>query len=440
MWLDARALFATSASLYYGADIQLKQDSAMTNVADRAIPWEVEELQSLLAAPAKPEPTFIMSPPGGGALIGFGGGVPDAPTFPVAQIEEAVRTVLRREPAPALEYLAGGPIGVPELRQTIIDRIEPEQGVALGIENVTVTSGAAAALDNVFRTFLDPGDVMLVEAPTYMGAVRNARATGCRFVSVPMDGDGLNVDALETTLADLTRRGQRAKLLYTIPTFQNPGGTTLPLARRERLLEICARYKVLVFEDDAYGDLRFTDEILPSLFTLAQGRGVLRTGTISKTIAPGLRVGWIKGQKPLIDALVRMRFDNGSSPFVQRVVNAYVAAGSFEPHVAKMRGVYKAKYQTMDAALGEHLARYATWTEPKGGFFVWVKLPGGVDCLDLQKRGWDAGIAFVPGTACFTDGSGRDHIRLAYSSVNHDEIRDGIARLGRIIDEARAAQ
>jgi 2-aminoadipate transaminase len=414
----------------------------MTNVADpaAATPWEVAELQSLLSTPARPEPTFVMSPPGAGKLIGFGGGVPDAPTFPVAQIEEAVRTVLRREPAPALEYLSGGPIGVPELRQAIIDRIEPEVGVDLNIDNVTITSGAASALDNVFRTFLDPGDVMLVEAPTYMGAVRNARATGCRFVPVPMDSDGLIVEALEETLERLAREGTRAKLLYTIPTFQNPAGVTLTTERRRRLLDVCARYKVLVFEDDAYGELRFTDERFTSLFSLAGGRGVIRTGTISKTIAPGLRIGWIKAQKPLIDALVRMRFDNGASPFNQRVVNAYVEAGCFEPHVEKMRGVYKAKFEAMDAALGEHLARHASWTEPKGGFFVWVALPAGVDCVDLQRRGWDAGIAFVPGTACFTDGGGRGHLRLAYSSVNHDEIRDGIARLGRVLEEALAAR
>lgn len=403
-------------------------------------PWEVADLDRLLAAPARPEPTYTLTPPGGGKLIGFGGGVPDAPTFPVAQLEEAVRTVLRREPAPALEYLSGGPIGVPALRQTIIDRIEPEPGVPLGIENVTITSGAAAALDNIFRTFLDPGDILLVEAPTYMGAIRNARATQCRFVPVPMDSEGLIVEALEETLAALAARGERPKLFYTIPTFQNPGGTTLPLARRERLLDVCQRYRVLVVEDDAYGELRFTEERLPSLFTLAQGRGVIRCGTVSKTIAPGLRIGWIKGQKPIIDALVRMRFDNGTSPFVQRVVVAYVEAGAFEPHVEKMRGVYKAKFETMDAALGEHLGRYATWTEPKGGFFIWVKLPEGVDSVDLQRRAWAAGLTFVPGIACYTDGSGHDHIRLAFSSVSHDEIREGIARLGRIVEEALAAR
>lgn len=400
--------------------------------------WDVADLQRLLAEPARSAAGWTRLSPVDRPVIPLTAGVPDDATFPAAEIEAAVRTVLAREAPAALAYLLGTPQGEPELRRLVVETIEPEPGLQLSPANVTITSGAAQALENVMRTFLDPGDVVLVEAPTYGGAVRTAQGSSACFASVPMDDQGMRMDALADTLARLEREGRRPKLIYTIPTFHNPAGTTMPLERRRQFVEIAARHRVLILEDDAYSRMRFAGEPLPSLFALAGGHGVLRCGTISKTIAPGLRVGWIKGQPELIDALVRMRFDNGTSPFAQRVVCAYVESGVFEPHVEQMRAIYGQKFEAMDAALGEHLGRRCSWNEPRGGFYIWLKLPAGVDCEELLSVAWDEGVSFFPGTSFYTDADGRDHLRLAYSAVGLDQIREGVARLGRALARVAA--
>ncbi|MHB8576217.1 MAG: aminotransferase-like domain-containing protein [Dehalococcoidia bacterium] len=403
-----------------------------------ALPWDVAALERLLAGPARTATGWSGAPPLNKPLVPFTAGVPDAPTFPVAEIGAAVQTVLSREAAPALEYLLGTPQGEPALRELVVSRMEPEPGLQLSAANVTITNGAAQALAHIFQTFLDPSDGVIVESPSYAGAIRAARGAAATLVPVPMDEHGLRIDALDDTLERLAAAGQRPKLIYAIPTFHNPAGVTMPLERRRQLIEVAARHQVLIVEDDAYGELRYTGEPIPSVFALAGGIGVLRCGTISKTIAPGLRVGWIKGQPAVIDALVRMRFDNGTSPFAQRIVVAYVEAGAFEPHVELMRGVYKRKYETMDAALGEYCGRYTTWTEPDGGFFIWMKLPDSVDCLAMQEVAWDEGVGYFPGTSFFTDGQGHDFIRLAFSAVTIDQIHEGCARLGRTLARATA--
>ncbi len=400
--------------------------------------WSESDIQRLLSGPARAATGWSGAPPAGKPIIPFTAGVPDAPTFPVAEIGAAVRTVLERNAVPALEYLLGTPGGVESLRRLVVDRMEPEPGLTLTDANVTITSGSAQAFANVAQTLLEPGDTIIVEAPTYGGAVRTVRGSGGRFESVAMDEGGMRMDVLADTLERLDREGRRPKLIYTIPTFHNPAGATMPLERRRQLIEIARRHRVLIVEDDAYGELRFTGQPIPSVFALAGGEGVLRLGTISKTIAPGLRVGWIKGPAVIIDALIRMRFDNGTSPLAQYTVQAYVEAGAYEPHIEQMRAVYRSKHEAMDAGLGEHCSRYCTWAEPAGGFFLWLKLPDGVDCTGLLPIALDEGVGYFAGQSFFTDGSGQDYIRLAYSAVTHDQIREGCARLGRALALATA--
>ncbi len=400
--------------------------------------WSEAEITRLLAAPARVAQGWVPGPPPGKPVISLYAGVPDAPTFPVAEIGEAMQTVLKREPAPALEYLLGTPQGVPELRQLVVEEMEPEPGLALSAENVVITSGSAHAFACVCQTFLDPGDYCVIEAPTYAGAIRTAKGSGALFATVPMDEQGMRADLLDDTLERLEHEGTPAKLIYSIPVFHNPAGLTMPLERRRQLIEVASRHRVLIVEDDAYGELRYRGEPVPSLLSLSGGDGVLRCGTVSKTIAPGLRVGWIKGPKPLIDGLVRMRFDNGTSPFAQRIVRTYVEAGHFRPHVAIVRDVYKRKFEAMDAALGEHLSRLCSWTDPDGGFFIWVKLPDGVSDLALQPLAWDEGVSYFPGSAFYLDDDCHGYIRLAFSAVKQNEIGEAVARLGRAIARAAA--
>jgi 2-aminoadipate transaminase len=403
-------------------------------------PWDVEDIDRLLARPARVAVGRVGEPPAGRPLIGFTAGVPDGETFPVEEIGRAVDHVLATEPVQALEYLPGSLHGLVELRRLVVERLEPEAGLALSEANVTITSGAAQALENIGRTFLDPGDTFLVEAPSYRGGIGAFRGAGGVPVPIEMDGHGIRLDQLRTTIERLAVEGRPPKLLYTMPTFHNPTGITMPLERRRQLVEFAARRRLLLVEDDAYGDLRFRGDTLPSLYSIAGGLGVLRCGTVSKTIAPGLRVAWVKGQPALVDALVRMRFDNGTSAFLQRIVCAYVNQGAFEPHVRAMVELYRHKHQAMDAALGEHCSSYASWTEPDGGFYVWVTLPPGVDCVALQEQAWDEGVGYFLGTAFYTDGSGRDRLRLAFSNVPIEQIPEGCARLGRALARAVAGR
>ncbi|HEY7294669.1 MAG TPA: PLP-dependent aminotransferase family protein, partial [Dehalococcoidia bacterium] len=374
-------------------------------------PWSEAEIMRLFATPARTAQGWTPGPPADKPVISLTAGVPDAPTFPAREVGEAAGIVLEREPEPALEYLLGTPQGVPELRRMVVEEIEPEPGLVLSAENVTITSGSAHAFACVCQTFLDPGDYCVIEAPTYAGAIRTAMGSGARFATVPMDEQGMRVDLLEETLARLEHEGTPAKLIYVIPIFHNPAGVTMPLERRRQLIEIASRHRVLVVEDDAYGELRYRGAPVPSLLALSGGEGVLRCGTVSKTIAPGLRVGWIKGPKPLIDGLVRMRFDNGTSPFAQRIVRAYVEQGYFRPHVALVRDVYKAKFEAMDAALGEHLGGLCSWTDPDGGFFIWVKLPSGTSQAKLAELAAPHKIIYNIGPNFMPNGGGEEYIR-----------------------------
>ncbi|MGH2601285.1 MAG: PLP-dependent aminotransferase family protein, partial [Dehalococcoidia bacterium] len=262
-------------------------------------------------------------------------------------------------------------------------------------------------------------------------------AVGAEIVGVPLDGQGPVVEAADEALTRAAAEGRRAKLIYTIPTFQNPMGVTFTAERRRALVDVAARHKVLIVEDDPYGDLRFTGERVPSVFSLAEGEGVLKAGTFSKIIATGLRAGWIQGAKEYVDATLRMRFDNGTSPFVCRMIAAYIEGGTLEPHIEAMRGVYRAKCEAMLSALDESCAHLATWTQPEGGFFVWLTLKDGLKLADVMRYAGEERVAVVPGTSFFADGGGQQNIRLAFSNVDESEIAEGIRRLARAISRAQ---
>jgi 2-aminoadipate transaminase len=402
--------------------------------------WGPEAYQGLVSArytrvPPGPATNTLWAQPGS---ISLAGGQPDPDSLPVEQIRQAYLTVLEREPKQALEY---GPIeGYAPLRDYIATVLCAEPGIRMTAENVTLTSGSSHGLSNIVDTFIDPGDVLLVEQPTFLGALRTFLSGGAQVAGVPIDDEGLQPDRLEATLRDLEREGRRAKFLYTIPTFQNPAGTTMSLARRQALIEIAARHRLLIVEDDPYSRLRFRGEPLPSLFSLAGGKGVLFVGTFSKLIATGLRAAWVMGEKQLIDPLISTRYDAGSSQLTERMIAAYIEKGFLEPQVERFAAVYRSKCDTMLSALDERCTSYLTYGRPEGGFFIWARLPEGLRSPEFARLAMEEGVSIVPGTTSMTEPQlGWPYIRLAFSYVPEKDIYEAIQRLGRALEKAGTA-
>jgi len=261
---------------------------------------------------------------------------------------------------------------------------------------------------------------------------------GARIIGVPVDAHGMDVDALEERLKELRRAGVRPKFIYTIPTFQNPAGVTLTLERRHRLVALAAEYGVLIVEDDAYVDLRFRGEPLPPLAALDQAGWVLRVGTFSKILAPGLRMGWAHGPQALIDRLLMFKVEGSSGPFLTHLVARFAANGRLDAHIAALSAHYAAKCDLMVAALRRALPD-ATFEVPDGGFFIWLRLPEGVTASALTPVALRHGMEFLAGTRCFADGSGDDYIRLAFSEEPAVRIEQAMRRLGAAVDELRPA-
>jgi DNA-binding transcriptional MocR family regulator len=300
-----------------------------------------------------------------------------------------------------------------------------------------ITTGAGQAIAVVGRALLDPGDTVLVETPAWPGALNAFRRCGARLVAVPVDAAGLDTGALAQTLDTLAAEGTQPKLLYTVPNFQNPTGVTPTLARRQALLDLARRYDFVILEDDAYRDLAFEGALPPSLFALDPDGRVLRTGTYSKILAAGLRLGWLLGPREVLPRLIALKDDGGTSPFTSYLAATYSLAGELEPHIARLVASYRRKRDVMLAALDRYFPRSVTWTVPAGGFFVWVTLPPGPDAADLLRAAREEGVDFLPGRSCFPDPqAGTSHLRLAFSLPTPDQIEEGIKRLGGVLDSA----
>lgn len=382
--------------------------------------------------PPGPATNSLWAQPGS---ISLAGGQPDPDSLPIEQIRNAYLTVLEREPKPALEY---GPIeGFAPLREHVATRLCAEPGIKMTAENVALTSGSSHSLSNIVDAFIDPGDVIVVEQPTFLGALRTFVSSGAEIVGVPLDQNGLDTDALDAALTSVEREGGRLKFLYTIPNFQNPAGVTMTLERRQALVEIAARHHLLIVEDDPYGRLRFRGDPLPSLLSLAGGKGVLGVGTFSKLIATGLRAAWVIGEKELIDALITVRYDAGSSQLTERMVAAYIEAGYLEPQIERSVKLYRDKCDTMLRALEERCAGYLSYERPDGGYFIWLRLPDGLESPSFAQLALSEGVSIVPGTVSMTKADlGYPYIRLAFSYVPQKDIFEAIQRLGRALERA----
>jgi 2-aminoadipate transaminase len=376
------------------------------------------------------------------APIELTGGIPDPESLPTGELIDCSRVVLERDGKNALRY--GGLQGYLGLREWLAAWLSSREGVAVEPGWFMLGNGSAGALATVCETFLDPGDTVVVEGPTFPGALRTIRSCLADIVAVPVDREGLLPELLAETLDRLLREGRRAKMLYTIPNFQNPSGVTLSSERRQAVVEMARDRRLLVVEDDAYGELAFSREPPPSLFSLAEGRGVLKLGTFSKTIATGLRVGWVLAQPEYVGALLGMRFEVGGSPWVQRTVAEYSRAGALEKQIPLLRDLYRRKCDLMLRALERHCSAYARWSAPEGGFFVWLELLEGIDASVLGETALREGVTYVPGAAFFPSQpgltaaeAGRRHVRLAFSFVKEDQIEEAVRRLAAAMKDAR---
>jgi 2-aminoadipate transaminase len=304
-------------------------------------------------------------------------------------------------------------------------------------EDLLVTTGGQQVIDLVCKTLLDPGDVVIAEAPTYPGAAPVFVSYEADVVQIEMDEDGMRLDVLEAELARLDAEGRTPKFIYTVPSFQNPAGVTLSLERRRRLVEIARRRELLVLEDNPYGMLRYEGEPLPTLYSLDGGEFVIYLGTFSKILSPGLRVGWTAAPLPVLDKLnlAKGAADLCSSPLSQLFVQRYFAERDWLSYVRTLTGVYRRRRDIMLEALAEHFPREATWTRPQGGLFIWARLPAFIDTTDLLARALREHVAFVPGRAAYLDGRGGTEMRLNFSGVGEDAIREGVRRIGEVVRE-----
>ena len=373
--------------------------------------------------------TILAGPPPG--VLGMSGGFPNPATFQTEVLDEIAARLIRDEPGVALQYAPSE--GIASVRAFLLDRVEALFGRRPDAGELTVTSGGMECIDLVSRTLLDPGDGVVVEAPTYLGAIMAFGGYGAQLTGIPMDEHGMLVDAL----AERLDGGLRPKLVYVIPEFQNPSGRTLSLARREALIEVCRRHGVLIFEDVAYRDLSYDGSTLPSLWSLAPDV-VLQAGTFSKVFCPGFRLGWAAGPSELIAKLAtaKQNTDQCSGALGQRMVEEYGRAGHFETGIPKARALYASHWAATERALREHMPEGVRWSEPTGGMFTWLEVPEGLDTLALRDDAIDAGVAYVPGEAFYPAVGGDREMRLSFSSLGEHDLAEAVRRLAGVIAQA----
>ncbi|HET9488829.1 MAG TPA: PLP-dependent aminotransferase family protein [Methylomirabilota bacterium] len=367
----------------------------------------------------------------------FGGGYPDPASFPYDGMVEATARMLKDEGPAAMTY--GEPQGYRGLRELICHKYERFEAFRAEPENIIVANGSGQALALAFGAFIDPGDPVIAEAPTFAGSLNTLRRHGPEILDVPVDAEGIVTEAVRHRLETLRRRGRRCKLIYTIVNFQNPAGPSQSLRRRRELIGLAHEYDTLILEDDAYGELRFEGETLPPLFALDQGGRVIRAGTLSKILGAGVRLGWLCAPPAMIPAFQSFLFGGGVNPFMSRVATYYLRE-HLEPHVRLLIDVYRAKRDAMLAGLDELLGGTdAIVSRPEGGFFLWLRLPRGVDQGRLATRAGEAGVQYTPGPVFYANGGGEEFIRLAFSYEPPDRCYEGARLLGRAILDARAS-
>jgi 2-aminoadipate transaminase len=390
--------------------------------AERTSVMRSSAMRDLMAITARPE------------VISLAGGLPDTSSFPPQSFAAQMTRIAQESAAEALQY--GPTEGFEETKDCIL-QVMGAEGMLPDLDDIIVTTGGQQAIDLVCKTLLDPGDVVICEAPTYPGAVPVFCSYQAEVRQVECDEDGMRIDALEALLEELRAAGQRPKFVYSVPSFQNPAGVTMSLERRQRLVELARGNEMLLVEDNPYGLLRYGGEPLPPLYQLDGGDFVIYLGTFSKILSPGIRLGWAVAPPPVMEKIVlgKQATDLCTSTLTQFFVREYFAEGRWQRYIDDLIEIYRGRRDTMIEALHTHFPAEATWTEPQGGLFIWATLPEYIDTGDLLAKALRADVAFVPGQAAYVDERGRHSMRLNFSGVDEDEIREGIRRIGKVIAE-----
>jgi DNA-binding transcriptional MocR family regulator len=374
-------------------------------------------------------------PPG---TISFIYGLPDPVTFPAGDLRRAADRVLREQPELALQY--GPEQGYGPLIDYLRDKLRRDERLVVERPQIMLTGGSAQALDHLCTLFTQHGDRVLVEAPTYHETLQLFRDHGLHPLQVPIDQDGLQVEALAARLEALRPEDSAGvRFLYTIPNFQNPSGITLAAARRQAVLDLARRYDLLVVEDDVYRDLAYEEPAPPSLFDLDGGCRVLRIGSFSKILAPGVRMGWLMGPMALIERLIGSGLrcmGGGANPLTANILAAYCQEGRLELHIEQLRQVYRERRDAMLAALAAAMPEGVSWTRPGGGFFIWLRLPASLRAADVAARARDTRLLIPVGDPFFAETPTGPYLRLAFSYVTPDKIQEGIQLLARVVRSA----
>jgi 2-aminoadipate transaminase len=389
--------------------------------SERAKGFRPSEIRELLKLVDSPE------------IISLAGGMPDDRFFPIDRVIEASSFALKEYGKKALQY--GSTEGIKKLRNLLIERMAKEGVRDVGLENVVISTASQQGLSLVAQVFVDPGDTIIVEDPSYLGALQAFGSMQAKFCTVPLDGDGLQVDMLEEKLKELQASHVRPKFLYTCPNFHNPAGVTLSLERRKKLIQLARDYSLLVIEDDPYGEVRFEGERLPSLLALGGMEHVVALRTFSKISFPGLRLGWIVAREDVLSKIIvgKQAADLCSPTITQYIAYEFISRGWLDEYVQIIQREYAKKKDAMIEALNQYFPAGASWTNPQGGLFVWVKAPDCIDTTAMFREAINAKVAYVVGIAFYPHRNDNCHMRLNFSAVDPERIVEGVRRLGDLI-------
>jgi len=366
-------------------------------------------------------------------VISFGGGLPDPSLFPIQDIIKITEEILEEKGYLALQY--GPTQGEPEMLEALSNHMK-EFGEEAAPEQICITSSSQQGLDLLSLLFIDEGEPVLMELPSYIGAVQAFRRCGADMRGIPMDDDGIDLEHLKADLDKLKKKEKKPRFIYTIPDFQNPSGITLSLERRKELIKIAQKNEIPLIEDSPYRELSFTGKVLPSLWTLSGGKGVIMLKTFSKTLFPGMRMGWIVAETPLIDKIemIKQSVDLCTPSFTQLILAEFLRSGKMKQKIEEAIQCYKPKNEIMLAALEKYMPEGVTWSKPTGGMFLWLRLPEKLDAKEIFKLAIEHNVAYVIGRPFHCTDAGKNTLRLNYSFPHLDQIEKGIAQLAKAID------